>query len=462
MPGVGGENGYGPPPAPFLPSIYLSVLSILHHSPSSISMNRPNIVYIHSHDTGRAVQPYGYAVPTPNIQQLAEGGLLFRQAFCAAPTCSPSRAALLTGQCAHSSGMLGLAHRGFALNDYSQHIIHTLRQVGYTSALAGIQHLTTEPEQIGYDHLLPAADRTARTVAPAAVKFLDEAPSQPFFLSVGFFETHRYQRGMPGYFTDPGPSGDPRYVLPPAPLPDTPQTRADMADFKVAAGLLDDGVGRILTALEANRLAENTLVICTTDHGPPFPYMKCNLTDHGMGVMLILRGPGGFAGGKVIDGLVSHVDLFPTLCDLLGIDRPPWLQGESLLPLVRGEVDEIHDVVYGEINYHGAYRPRRAVRTRRWKYIRRYDDTYPICCDGGPSKDLWLDHGWEDQPVEAESLYDLVFDPNETNNLVASPARQGVRAEMQARLEQWMQETNDPLRHGPVPAPAGANVLGAP
>ena len=67
---------------------------------------RPNVLYLHSHDTGRYVQPYGYDVPTPNIQRLAEQGILFRQAFCAAPTCSPSRAALLTGQCAHSSGML--------------------------------------------------------------------------------------------------------------------------------------------------------------------------------------------------------------------------------------------------------------------------------------------------------------------------------------------------------------------
>jgi arylsulfatase A-like enzyme len=81
-------------------------------------MKRPNILYIHSHDTGRYVQPYGHAIPTPNLQRLAEQGVLFRQAYSAAPTCSPSRAGLLTGQCAHSSGMLGLAHRGFSLRDY--------------------------------------------------------------------------------------------------------------------------------------------------------------------------------------------------------------------------------------------------------------------------------------------------------------------------------------------------------
>ena len=87
-------------------------------------MNRPNVLYIHSHDTGRYVQPYGHAIPTPAMQRLAEQGVLFRQAFSAAPTCSPSRAGLLTGQCAHSAGMIGLAHRGFSLHDYGRHIEH--------------------------------------------------------------------------------------------------------------------------------------------------------------------------------------------------------------------------------------------------------------------------------------------------------------------------------------------------
>ena len=295
-------------------------------------------------------------------------------------------------------------------------------------------------------------------MAPAAVEFLNNAPAQPFFLSVGFFETHRYGKRPQGAFTDPGPHGDARYVLPPAPLPDTPQTRADMADFKVAAGILDEGIGAVLDALDRNGLAENTLVICTTDHGLAFPSMKCNLTDHGMGVMLIMRGPGDFAGGQVVDGMISHIDIFPTLCDLLGVERPPWLQGESFLPLVRNEAEEIHEEIFAEINYHGAYLPQRAVRTRRWKYIRRYDDTFPICCDGGPSKDLWLAHGWENRPVVMEALYDLVFDPNETNNQVAEPGMQPVCDNLRARLARWMQETDDPLLHGPVPAPPGADV----
>ena len=156
-------------------------------------MKSLNILYIHSHDTGRFVQPYGHQIPTPHLQNLAESGILFRRAFCASPSCSPSRAALLTGQYAHSSGMLGLAHRGWKLHDYKQHIIHTLKTVGYSSALCGVQHIAAGPDSIatiGYDELIPARDARARHVAPAAADWLKSAPSEPFFLDVGFVETH--------------------------------------------------------------------------------------------------------------------------------------------------------------------------------------------------------------------------------------------------------------------------------
>ena len=412
-------------------------------------MNRPNILYIHSHDTARYVQPYGHAVPTPNIQRLAEQGVLFRQNFCAGPTCSPSRASLLTGQSAHSSGMIGLAHRGFSLKDYKQHIVHTLRKVGYHSALSGVQHVARDAEIIGYNQILTTQGGKA---APTAVDFLNNAPPQPFFLSVGFGVTHRK-------FPEPGSDEDARYCLPPAPLPDTPETRRDMAAFKASARILDGNIGTVLEALDQNGLAENTLVICTTDHGIAFPGMKCNLTDHGIGVMLIMRGSGGFTGGQVCDAMVSHIDLFPTICDLLEIEPPQWLQGNSMMPLIRGEVDEINDEIFAEVTYHAAYEPQRAVRTRRWKYIRRFEERHtPVLpnCDDSLSKDVWLKHGWRERPVPQEQLYDLIFDPSETHNLAGESSVAEVLDEMRGRLERWMRNTDDPLLHGPVPAPSGA------
>src|SRR5437588_3251349 len=322
---------------------------------------RPNILYIHSHDTGRYVQPYGYAIPTPNIQRLAEQGVLFRQAFCAAPTCSASRACLLTGQYAHSNGMLGLAHRGFSLNDYRHHIVRTLNKTGYYSALIGEQHISKEPGIIGYDRVFKIHTSHVDSVAPLTIDILRNAPSQPFFLSVGFFETHRE-------FFEPISPQDADYCLPPRTIPDTPQTRQDMAAFIASAQSLDVGMGAVLDELDAAGLADNTLVICTTDHGLAFPGMKSTLTDHGIGVMLMMRGPGGFTGGKVYDAMVSHIDLFPTVCDLLEIERPSWLQGKSLMPLIRNKVSQVNDVIFAEATYHAAYEPQRAVRTHRWKY----------------------------------------------------------------------------------------------
>jgi len=416
-------------------------------------MNRPNILYIHSHDTGRFVQPYGAAVPTPNIQRLAEQGVLFRQNFSVAPTCSPSRAGLLTGQCAHASGMIGLAHRGFALSDYSHHLVHTLRGAGYTSALVGEQHEARAAATIGYDRVIEPPSHDAVDVAPAAVRFLDGAPQQPFFLAVGFAETHRE-------FHQPGPNEDPRYSAPPPPLPDTPATRRDWCAFKASARALDEGMGAVFAALDRCGLAENTLVICTTDHGPAFPGMKCNLNAYGIGVMLILRWPGGFEGGRVSDALVSHVDIFPTLCDLLDIPRPAWLEGQSLMPLMRDDGVEIRDEAFSEVTYHAAYEPKRAVRTKRWSYLRRFGARRaPVLpnIDDSVSKDLWLQNGYADRDEAVEELHDLLYDPGEACNLAGDPEVAGVLADMRGRLERWMKRTNDPLLVGdPVAAPAGA------
>ncbi len=289
-------------------------------------------------------------------------------------------------------------------------------------------------------------------VAPAAARFLKQPPKQPFFLDIGFFETHRE-------FHEPGPQEDERFCTPPIPVPDAPATRRDMAAFKASARVLDQGIGDILNALESAGLAGNTLVIATNDHGVPFPAMKCNLTVHGTGVALIMRGPGEFRGGKVSNAMVSHLDLYPTICALLNIEPPAWLQGKSLLPLVRGQVQELHDELFAEVNYHAAYEPKRAVRTLRWNYIRRFGDReHPVLpnCDDSPSKDLWLKSGWKNQLVPREQLFDVIFDPNETRNLVADPTYSKALNQMRGRLEAWMKRTDDPLLRGPVMAPEGA------
>ena len=102
--------------------------------------------------------------------------------------------------------------------------------------------------------------------------------------------------------------------------------------------------------------------------------MKVDLRDAGIGISLIMRGPREFAGGQVVDAMVSQVDLFPTLCDYIGIERPEWLEGRSMMPLLRREAKEIREEVFAEVNYHAAYERKRCVRTSRWKYIRNFGD----------------------------------------------------------------------------------------
>ena len=189
--------------------------------------------------------------------------------------------------------------------------------------------------------------------------------------------------------------------------------------------------------------------------------MKGTLTDHGIGIMLIMRSPGGFNGERVSDALVSHVDIYRTVCDQLQIALPPWLQGTSLLPLIRGETGEVHEHIFAETNYHATYDPQRAVRTRRWKYIRRFDNRHkpvPSHVDDSPSKNTWLEQGWADRYVATEQLYDLIFDPLETRNVAGDPSLAGTLADLRIRLDKWMEETDDPLVHGPVSPPSGARL----
>lgn len=435
---------------------------------------KTNILYLHSHDTGRYIQPYGYAVETPNLQRFAEEGVLFRNAFCAAPTCSPSRAALLTGQYPHQCGMTALAHNGGQLTDPSRHLANYLKGQGYATALSGVQHVTAKnnPEgirELGYDRALSQEDWPAwakdfegwnQWYAQAAINYLLQADqTKPFFLDCGFDLTHRVGQGEQWYTTRSAPAGDARYVRPPAPLPDTPETRRDFADFRVAACMLDECYGRVLAALAQAGLAENTLVIITTDHGLASPFMKCNLTAHGTGVLLMMRGPGGYQGGKVIDSLTSHVDLFPTVCTVAGLPAPDWLEGTCLAPLIEGTEDSVHTAVFAEVNWHAAPEPMRSVRTVRYNYIRRFaPHSGPVLpnCDDSISKTVLREAGWDNQPQVAEELYDLILDPNEVFNRAKDPAYVGKLAELRECLMAWMEKTSDPLLTGQLAPWPGA------
>ena len=350
--------------------------------------------------------------------------------------------------------MMGLAHRGFTLNDYDHQLVRVLKGAGYHSELIGEQHISADPNVLGYDVVHEIPDTRVHSVGPSAIDSLRSGIREPFFMSVGFFETHRS-------FFAPSSVRDRVYSLPPPFLPDTPEIREDVAAYKASARSLDHGVGGVLNALQETRLDERTLVIFTTDHGLAFPTAKASLLDRGIGVSLIVRGPG-LTGGRALDELVSHLDIFPTVCDAAGVPTPPWVRGRSLLPLVAGDEElGVRSAIFSELTYHAAYEPQRAIRTERYKYIRRFDDyPYPVLanCDDSPSKNAYLARGWATRPVPRESLHDLFFNPGEGRNYVDNEDYAGVLAELRERLEAWMVSTDDPLRRGPIVPPAGARI----
>lgn len=176
---------------------------------------------------------------------------------------------------------------------------------------------------------------------------------------------------------------------------------------------------------------------------------------------MVIKNPNGFEGGKIVNGMVSRLDIFPTICEYLNSDKPEWLEGKSFLPLITNEKMEINEEIFAETNFHASYEPARSVRTLKYKYIKYFDGRSKINlpnCDDSPSKTFLLDCGLKEKPVHSEQLFDLRFDPQERQNLAQDVKYNDILLKMRDRLQKWMVKTNDPLLNGPIVSPLGAIV----
>lgn len=429
---------------------------------------RPNLLLIDAHDLGRHLACYGHGtVPSDALDALAASGVRFTNAWCTAPQCSPSRAALYTGRHAHEVGMLGLAHPPFdwRLAPGARHLATRLQEAGWATHHVGVQHVTRDtPEHVralGFD-THAASHAPAGVVTDEACRVLREVDG-PFFLNVGFHEPHRDARGR---FENHPPSTERGTEVPPY-LPDTAEARTEMAGLQGSIKAMDAGVGQILTALAKRDDADDTWVVFTTDHGLALPRAKASMYDAGLEAALLMRWPaGGLHGGRTVDGLVSHVDLVPTLLAGLGLEPDTALRGFDLWPLLRGETDAVRRRVFAEKTFHTAFEPQRAVRTRRHKLIANLEaDVLNVPGDvlRGPATAQMVDEiAIERPPLE---LYELDDDPLERRNRIDDPACAEVRAELTAALAAWMRDTDDPLLQGPVASPyhhAARRALGLP
>ncbi len=412
---------------------------------------RPNVVLLVTHDTGRYVSPYGIeTVDTPNCERLARESVVFENAFCCAPQCSPSRAGLVTGRYPHANGVMGLTHSdfGWSLPDNELSAARLFGPAGYHTWLLGLQHETDDGSALGFEHVdLGFSILDLPEHFEPLLSGWDK--EKPFFCQIGCFETHR-----PWNVWDTEPHDSLGIHVPPY-LSDGPGTRRELASFQGLIKRFDRGLGQLLDLVKGHGLVDNTILVVTTDHGIAMPMAKGTLRDPGIETMLFMSYPaGGWEAGRREHALVSNVDILPTLLEATAIQIPDTVQGRSFLPLLQGAHYDAGDAIFAEKTFHECYDPMRCVRTERYKYIRYFEKStiHRVPTDispGGASLEL----GVAPQRPTAEELYDLQADPHETADLAGESSHQEIRDEMRARLARWMVDTDDPLRHGPIASP---------
>ena len=411
------------------------------------STRHPNIVVFVADDLGwRDTGTYGNRfIRTPNIDRLARSGLRVTYAFGTTPQCSPSRISTLTGKYAHATRTEDL-HT--PLPDAERILPSLLQDRGYFTG------------NMAKTHFGPNAERQFQWYSPETAKtfpsFLDSAGTRPFFIWVAFHDPHRPYH--PGAIAKPH---SPSRVLVPPYLADTPGTRADIALYYDAVSRMDGQIGQMMEELDRRRLRDNTLVVFFSDNGPPFPREKGTLYDQGTRTPLIFSGYGvGHPNSVYARGLVTTVDLAPTLLDVAGVTPPRGMQGQSFGPLLSDPgAYEGRTYVFSERNWHDCDEHQRAVRTSRFKLIRT--DAYtelPLCtaADIGASPSFLALRALAkagrlntaqrrlfEAPRARLELYDLKADPWELRNVADEPAYAKTVRDLAGVLQKWMEETDD-------------------
>ena len=431
-----------------------------------------NVVLLIADDLGFQAGCYGDPVAkTPNIDALAKSGTRFTNAFASVSSCSPSRATILTGMPTHKCGQYGLAHA-----THNQHSFRNVKGLPALLAPAGyrsgvVAKLHVQPKEVyPFDEEIAANGRNPVAIAAGVKKFIADTGDKPFFLLVGFTDPHRAAKGFANdgkYPADvPATKFDPKRLPLPYYLPDTPEVRAELAEFYQSITRLDDGVGRVLKVLEDAKRLDDTLVIFLSDNGIPFPGAKTTLYDSGLHLPMIVRKPGQKAGIEN-SAMVSFTDIAPTILDWCGV-KPPEPKRKKAAAMARqilpahsrtGEARRLgHDLCLAPVSRgHDVLPDAPAVRTRQYKYILNlaHPLEYPFASDLWDS-DMWQgilkrgDTKMGSREVQAflhrpkEELYDLAVDPNELKNIATDPAQSTVLARHAVKARSVARKTNDP------------------
>ena len=457
---------------------------------------RPNIVMIVSDDHGLDdLGCYGnMAVKTPNLDALAAEGIRFTNAYCTSASCSASRSVILTGLYNHATGQYGHEHsfHHFSTFETIRSLPVILEENGYKTARSGKYHIAPESVYF-FEEVIPGNQRNPHEMALNSRAFLIANRNNPFFL---YFCTSDPHRGggvveddpyRPDRFgnRDEGYEGieekifSPDEVEVPWYLPDTPATRAELAQYYQSVARMDQGIGTLFEILKEEGLWDNTLIMYLSDNGIAFHGAKTNLYDPAMRLPFIVKMPEGKNSRRVTDAMVTWADLTPTILDIAGVLEAEmetrraiagdtgWsalplfdsFHGRSFLPVLEDPETGGFDEIFASHTFHEItmYYPMRVIENREFKLIWNIASglSYPH------ASDLWESATWQylidsgediygKRPVKDYlerprfELFNIADDPCETKNLAEDLSYAGVLSELKERIREFQETTGDP------------------
>ena len=491
---------------------YLSLLLTLSFCFSAYSAER-NIIFIITDDQSPTLGCYGDPVAhSPAVDSLAADGTMFRRAYATTASCSASRSVVMSGIHNHHNGQYGHTHNYHKFESYRNVVSLSLPRVlaneGYRTAQIGKYHVAPE-EVFHYQTYLKGDARNAVQMANASEAFITADNSKPFFLYFATSDPHRgggddesfdgeFKPNLFGNKPNRGsfPGIDEKFydmddvVIPPF-LPDTRESRSELAQYYQSTARIDQGVGRLIEILKENDLYDKTMIVFTADHGMAFAGAKTTIYEGGLRVPFVVRNPYEKNRGVVSDAMVSHIDITPSLLDYagglnrkkntpkkivhakdywkgkdyvfmenMGKDDYNTYHGKSWIPIL-GKPEATHwDVVFGSHTFHEIqmYYPMRSVNDGQYKLIWNIAAGLPYPF----ASDLWASSTWQAQLAKGPDaeygmisvdeyvnrptweLHDISEVEYENENLAENPKYADVLKRLKAKLKEYQEIMDDP------------------
>lgn len=455
----------------------LTTTSLAAQQSPAAESKRPNIILIVADDHGRGdLGCYGNpVVKTLNLDKLASEGVRFTNAFCTTASCSASRSVILSGLYNHFNGQYGHQHdyHHFSSFDTVRSLPALLSQGGYRTVRIGKYHVAPD-EVYKFDATLRGNERNAMQMADACRELFASQDGRPFFLYFCTSDPHRgggkatdlphqpdrfgnREQGQPGVTEV---KYDPKEVIVPDFLPDSPECRAELAQYCQAVSRIDQGIGRLVEHLKKAGQYDNTVLIYISDNGIAFPGAKTTVYEPGINLPCIVRTPWQQKRGIACDAMINWADLTPTILDWAGATPQNYeFHGRSFKSVLDCEHVEGWDATFASHTFHEItmYYPMRVVRERRFKLIWNlaHGLDYPF------ASDLWESATWQaaikgggklygKRTIEAYlhrprfELYDLENDPHEVKNLADDPQHKATLDRMKTKLKAFQKQTKDP------------------